>query len=146
MPSAETEIGAAFGQVDAADEFARWREHADPVVALAGASLRSLGAALGEAAWAHVHSDLTSLLRADIDDQRGTPLSVLRRCGPLLAPSLASQGVALPVRDPFEADRFPDDVYAFGPATFADLGDDVGDLGLRWSVAKAFEHKRRHLR
>jgi hypothetical protein len=47
-------------------------------------------------------------------------------------------------RDAFEQERFPDDVYGLMPASFADFGPEVGEAGLAWGAAKAWEHKRRH--
>jgi hypothetical protein len=67
---------------------------------------------------------LRELLATDIDAQRSTPLQV--------------------VRDAIEADVAPRDVLEFGPVTWADLGEDVGDAGLAWGAAKAMVHLRRH--
>lgn len=87
---------------------------------------------------------LAQLLGQDIDDQRTTPLSVLRDAARFPTAVLAAAGVPAVARDRDAAARFPDDVYDLVPATFADIGPDVADAGLRWGAAKAFEHKRRH--
>ena len=46
---------------------------------------------------------------------------------------------------PFDERANPDDRYEVGPATWADLGEEVGELGIAWGAAKAHLHKRRHL-
>ena len=80
----------------------------------------------------------------DIDDQRGTPLTILRNAVRFPTDVLRRAGVAPVVRDPYAVQAFPDDVYGLTPATWADIHEDLADPGLRWSVAKAFEHRRRH--
>ena len=93
---------------------------------------------------AEVMPALRSLLSADIDEQRATPLTIVRAAVRYPTAVLAAAGVAPVVRDAYEASAFPDDVYALTPATWADVHDELADAGLRWSVAKAFEHRRRH--
>ena len=110
-------------------------------VALADSEATAVAA---RCAVAEVMPALRSLLSADIDDQRGTPLTIVRAA--VLHPTavLAAAGVAPVVRDAYEAAAFPNDVYALTPATWADVHEELADAGLRWSVAKAFEHGRRH--
>jgi hypothetical protein len=93
---------------------------------------------------AEVLGDLRALLATDIDDQRGTPLTVLRRAVRFPTALLAAAGVPAVDRDPYDAQAFPEDVYGLSPATWADVDPSLADPGLRWSVAKAFEHRRRH--
>lgn len=102
-----------------------------------------VAAAVAEAR-ADVLPRLAQLLGQDIDEQRTTPLSVLRDAVRYPTAVLAAAGVPEANRDQDTAARFPDDVYDLVPATFADIGPDVADAGLRWGAAKAFEHKRRH--
>lgn len=100
----------------------------------------------GMRAYESLAVELRALLSADIDAQRGTPLSILRRAVAWPTEVLRVAGLAPVPRDPVDAARFPDDVYGLTPAAFSDFGEATGDAGLRWSVAKAFEHKRRHQR
>ena len=100
----------------------------------------------GMRAYESLAVELRALLSADIDAQRGTPLSILRRAVAWPSEVLRVAGLAPVPRDPDDAARFPDDVYGLTPAAFSDFGEATGDAGLRWSVAKAFEHKRRHQR
>ena len=114
------------------------------VFEIGGPAWRIHAAVLGVDSWELIASDIEALLRADIDAQRQTPLTILRMSSVPATAALQDAGVAYAARDAFDIERFPRDVYGFGPVTFADIGEAVGDAGLRWSVAKAFEHKRRH--
>lgn len=87
---------------------------------------------------------LSELLAADPDEQRTTPLTVLRRATGPMTDALVAAGVEMPRRDPFDERIDPDDPYGFGPRSFAELGEPVGDAGLRWGAAKAFVHRHRH--
>ena len=102
----------------------------------------------GAEARAAVMAPLRALLAADIEAQHTTPLAIVRRAVAAPTALLAQRRVAPVPRDPDDRARFPDDFYALTPAAWSDL-DDVGhdelrDVGLRWSVAKAYETKRRH--
>lgn len=98
----------------------------------------------GEAARLAVMGPLRALLALDIDEQRGTPLTILREAVRFPTEVLRRAGVEPATRDPYEMQAFPNDIYGLKPATWADIHDDLADPGLRWSVAKAFEHRRRH--
>lgn len=98
----------------------------------------------GIEAVATVEGPLRDLLSAPIDAQRSTPLTVVRTAVAFPTSVLARAGVAAVDRDPFDARAFPDDVYGIAPATWADLGDEVAEAGMRWSVNKAFLHRRLH--
>lgn len=98
----------------------------------------------GEAARLAVMGPLRALLALDIDAQRGTPLTILRDAVRFPTQVLLDAGVAPVARDPYDMQAFPDDIYGLKPATWADIHEDLADPGLRWSVAKAFEHRRRH--
>ena len=50
---------------------------------------------------------------------------------------LQRRGVAPPPSDDFAASRFPDDPYRLGPATWADVDDELHLPGLTWGAAKA---------
>jgi hypothetical protein len=99
----------------------------------------------GQAAAAAVGPRVRALLETDIDEQRTTPLAILRAAAVRFPTEvLVAAGVPAVVRDRAAEDLFPDDTYDLVPASFADLGPDLADIGLRWGAAKAFEHKRRH--
>ena len=80
---------------------------------------------------------LRELLARDIDQQRTTPLQVVREAMAAPTEALAAAGVPPVRRDPRQLEVEPDDVYDLGPATWADLGEDVGQAGLMWGAAKA---------
>ena len=87
---------------------------------------------------------LRALVRADIDDQTSTPLTVVRAATRWPTEVLRGAGVPPVERDEFEVSAFPDDVYGLAPATLADLDPALGELAIGWGAAKAWEHKRRH--
>ena len=91
-----------------------------------------------------VLSELRSLLTSDIDEQRATPLGVLRRAIAVVSDVLLAAGAKPPQRDPYDEQRFPEDVFGLNPATWSDIHPELVEPGLHWSVAKAFEHRRRH--
>lgn len=121
-----------------------WVEAA--VAARAGQRAEELASAAADAG-ARCAADLTSTMRTlvalDIDAQRSTPLGILRSACRYPAEVLAAAGVRPPRRDPFDERANPDDHYEVGPATWADLGEEVGELGIAWGAAKAHLHKRR---
>lgn len=98
----------------------------------------------GRRAQREVGEALRSLLAADIDAQRGTPLSVLRAAVRYPTEVLAGAGVPPVERDTFTARAFPADPYDLSPASFADVDPALADPGLAWGAAKAMAHRRRH--
>lgn len=87
------------------------------------------------------------LLEADVDDQRTTPLAIIRGAVAYPTEVLEAAGAAPVGRDRFAAASFPADVYDLTPASFADLDPDdpgLAEAGLSWGAAKAFVHRRRH--
>lgn len=82
-------------------------------------------------------NDLVALLQTDVDAQRSNPLHVLRLSTVLANQRLHDCGIAAPHRDEFELSAMPHDVYAIGPLTWKDLGDDVHDAGITWGAWKA---------
>jgi hypothetical protein len=88
---------------------------------------------------------LRALLFADIDDQRTTPLALVRPLVGFATDVLSHAGVPPVVRDEFHTLRFPDDPYGLTPASLAVLGEQVGELAIEWGAAKALVHRRRHL-
>ncbi len=100
----------------------------------------------GSQAAAAVAETLRAALAADVDEQRTTPLALVRPLVAFATAVLSHAGVPAVVRDEFQMRRFPDDDYGLTPASLAVLGDRVGDLALAWGAAKALEHRRRHQR
>jgi hypothetical protein len=114
-----------------------WRGTADP-----GVMARARAAA--EEARGAVMAELRPLLDADIDDQRSTPLTILRRAVRFPTEVLREAGVPPVVRDDDSARRFPEDDYDLTPASFADVDPSLHDHGIAWGAAKAHTHLRRH--
>ncbi len=98
----------------------------------------------GAAAAAALDRRLGDLLGRDIDGQRTNPLSLIRGAARWPTEVLSRAGVPPVVRDDFERERFPDDVYGLAPAGFADLGPGLTGVGMAWGAAKAKVHLARH--
>ncbi|HLH46972.1 MAG TPA: hypothetical protein VKV25_07425 [Acidimicrobiales bacterium] len=98
----------------------------------------------GQAARADAGAAVRVLLEADIDEQRGTPLALLRAAVRYPTAVLSNAGVPPVERDRFAEEAFPRDVYDLTPASLADIDPDLADLGIAWGAAKAMEHRRRH--
>lgn len=88
--------------------------------------------------------ELRTVLGADVDRQRTTPLAVVRAAVAVPTAVLAEAGVPPVVRDRFAEARFPDDPYGLTPASLASVSADVGELALAWGAAKAVAHRARH--
>jgi hypothetical protein len=115
-----------------------WRSEApDPAVLEA-----ARGA--GHQAAAEVGAEIRALLAADIDDQRTTPLALLRSAVRYPTEVLLAAGVPPVDRDPVQARLLPDDLYDLSPASFADVDPALAEPGMVWGAAKAFAHRRRH--
>lgn len=93
---------------------------------------------------ASLTGELRELLGSDIDDQRASPLQVLRHGVRFATEVLADAGVPRVDRDQFALRAFPDDVYGLAPASFADVHQSLHEPGLVWGAAKAHIHMRRH--
>jgi hypothetical protein len=87
-----------------------------------------------------------ALLEADIDDQAGNPLAVLRSLVPYATTVLRVAGARPVARDEFAGRIFPDDAYDLTPATFADVDPALHEPGLVWGAAKAHVHLARRRR
>lgn len=116
------------------------KERVGPTDDIATARAADVGRAMAES----LAGPLAALLAADVDRQRGTPLTLLRAAHGPLTEFLRNTGASKPVRDEVDIAANPDDVFAISPRQFLDLGDDVHEAGLRWGVAKAFAHRARH--
>ena len=83
----------------------------------------------GDAAAARVGASLREFFSTPPDQQRTTPLEIVRTATREVTEVLAAAGIP-----PVERD----DEYDVTPATLADLGDDeLGPLQLAWGLAKA---------
>ena len=100
----------------------------------------------GAAAVADLREPLRRFFSLDIDAQRTTPLSIIRSVMPNISAALRGLGVAPVARDAFDERANPNDIYALGPFAWIDLGEDVHLAGLQWGAAKAFVHRKRHLK
>jgi hypothetical protein len=101
-------------------------------------------AAAGVRAQREVGPRVRALLEADIDEQRSTPLSLLREAARYPTEVLRAAGVEPVERDEMQQRLLPEDLYDLAPATFADVDPALAEPGLAWSAAKAWTHRRRH--
>ena len=100
-------------------------------------------AAAGVQAQREVGPRVRALLDADIDEQRTTPLSLLRDAVRYPTEVLRAAGVPGVVRDTFDERAFPEDDYGLTPASFADVDPSLHEPGLAWGAAKAHLHLTR---
>jgi hypothetical protein len=107
-------------------------------------AVRAAAASAGRDAAAGVGAQVRALLEADIDDQRTTPLSLVRAAVRYPTAVLRAAGVPPVVRDEHQERLFPEDVYDLSPANFADVDPALTEVGLAWGAAKAYEHLQRH--
>jgi hypothetical protein len=83
------------------------------------------------------------LLATDPDDQRGSPLALLRGATRYATEVLRQLGVPPVERDEFAESAFAEDVYDLSPASFADVDPALHEPGLMWGAAKAHIHLAR---
>ena len=108
-----------------------------------GEVMRAAGEA-GEKARADVGGKVRELLETDIEQQRSTPLSILRTAVRYPTAVLRDAGVPPVERDDFAREAFPDDDYDLTPASFADVDPSLFEPGVAWGAAKAWTHRERH--
>lgn len=116
------------------------------MVAYRGAStgaLRDAAAEAGRRAAAEVGPEVRALFSTDVDEQRDTPLGLLRAAVRYPTGVLQAAGVPPVARDAAQERLFPEDLYDLAPANFADLDPSLGEAGLLWGAAKAREHLER---
>lgn len=97
----------------------------------------------GSAAAEDVGGRVRELLRLDVDEQWTNPLTLLRTAIRYPNEILREAGAPEAARDQYAVRFLPDDVYDLAPASFADLGPELHDLGIGWGAAKAHVHLRR---
>ena len=90
-----------------------------------------------------VGAEVRALLEQDLDDQRTTPLTLLRGAVRYPTSVLAGAGVPAVRRDEFRERTFPDDPYDLTPAAFRDIDESLHEPGLVWGAAKAHVHLAR---
>lgn len=106
-------------------------------------SLRSDAGEMAARVAPGVVAAVDELVSADVDEQRGNPLALLRRATRHPTELLGAAGVPAAVRDAFATERFPDDHYGLVPATWADVHPDLHEPGIRWGAWKASTVLRR---
>jgi hypothetical protein len=114
-----------------------WSGRVDPDVVAAAAEAGRLAAE-------DVGAAVRLLVRADLDEQRSTPLTLVRAAVRYPTEVLRAAGVPPVERDAFESSVFPDDDYGLTPASLADLDPALGEVAIAWGAAKSWEHRRRH--
>jgi hypothetical protein len=80
---------------------------------------------------------LRGLLASDVDEQRTTPLSLFRAAVAAPTALLEQLGATRPPPDPLDGNRFPDDPFGLGPATWSDVDPALHRPGLVWGASKA---------
>jgi hypothetical protein len=80
---------------------------------------------------------LRGLLASDVDEQRTTPLSLFRAAVAAPTALLDQLGATPPPPDPLDGNRFPDDPFGLGPATWSDVDPALHRPGLVWGASKA---------
>jgi len=98
----------------------------------------------GRRAADEVGAQVRALVDLDVDEQRTTPLALLRTAVRYPTGLLRSAGVPPVERDPMQVRLLPDDDYDLSPATFADVDPALAEPGMLWGAAKALAHRRRH--
>jgi len=99
----------------------------------------------GRVATERVTSELRALFALDPDEQRVTPLELIRSAYREPTAVLASAGVAPVERDEFAERAWPDDTYGLVIHGLGDLGDDeLAPYQLAWGMAKAKVIRARH--
>jgi hypothetical protein len=92
----------------------------------------------GRAATARVTAELEALLALDPEDQRSTPLELVRSAYREPTAVLAAAGVPPVERDDFAERAWPDDTYGLVVHGLGDLGDpELAPYQLAWGLAKA---------
>jgi len=94
--------------------------------------------AAGRAATERVTAELATLFARDPDEQRSTPLELVRSAYREPTAVLAAAGVPPVERDDFAERSWPDDTYGLVIHGLGDLGDEeLAPYQLAWGLAKA---------
>lgn len=92
---------------------------------------------------AEVGPQVRDLLLTDPDEQRTTPLVMLRSATRYATGVLHALGVPPVDRDEFAVRAFPGDAFDLAPASFAAVDPRLQEPGLVWGAAKAHVHLAR---
>jgi hypothetical protein len=115
--------------------------HPDDIAATAGAAVAALEERLPNLA-----DELAALARADVDEQRTTPLAVVREAVGPVSDVLRARSWPPVRRDEWAQERFPDDPYDLTPGHVGDVDPSLFETAVAWGAAKAWLHRRRHRR
>jgi hypothetical protein len=99
--------------------------------------LREQARQMADAVGPAVVAEVERLVRADVDAQRGTPLTVLRAAVRHPTDLLTAADVSAPRRDPFAVEHFPADRYDLSPASWSDIDPALHEPGIMWGAWKA---------
>jgi hypothetical protein len=89
-------------------------------------------------ATARVTEELRALFALDAEQQRSTPLEIVRHAYREPTAVLAAAGIPPVERDEFDERAWPDDTYGLVVHGLGELGDeDLAPLQLAWGMAKA---------
>jgi hypothetical protein len=92
----------------------------------------------GRAATERVVAELRALFALDADEQRSTPLEIVRRAYREPTAVLAAADIPPVERDEFAERAWPDDTYGLVVHGLGDLGDEeLAPLQMAWGMAKA---------
>ena len=92
----------------------------------------------GQSATARVTEELRALFALDPEQQRSTPLEIVRHAYREPTVVLAAAGIPPVERDEFAERAWPDDTYGLVVHGLGELGDDaLAPLQLAWGMAKA---------
>ncbi|HEY3671721.1 MAG TPA: hypothetical protein VGN51_12360 [Acidimicrobiia bacterium] len=92
----------------------------------------------GRAASERVVAELRALFALDADEQRSTPLEIVRHAYREPTAVLAAADIPPVERDEFAERAWPDDTYGLVVHGLGDLGDeDLAPLQMAWGMAKA---------
>lgn len=97
----------------------------------------------GDRAQRYIETHLGELLRTDIDQQRSTPLTIVRDAARFPVEVLHAAGAREVHRIDVDRWAFPNDPFGVTPASLADMGPAVHEAGIAWGAAKAHVHLRR---
>lgn len=94
--------------------------------------------AAGEVARDRVVRELETLFSQTPQEQRATPLEIVRTLRREPTEVLSALGVPPVVRDQYDERAFPDDLYGIVPKAITELGDeDLGGALLAWGMGKS---------
>ncbi len=86
---------------------------------------------------------MRELLATDIDEQRSTPLALVRSATRASSELLDALGVAPAERDEFSRRSFPEDRHGLAPANMGEVDESLREPALVWGAAKAHVHLQR---